>query len=507
MGAGYSRMNGVVVEQSSQGLAEYLLDQYPTGSNIGVVVGHDARHKSEMFARHAMAAFVRKGIQVWRFESHIHTPMVPFAVIHLKAAAGVMITASHNPARDNGYKVYGSNGCQIIPPADKQISDKISQNLKLPEKWEDPSTSQSNTIRESYRRAVCDCLRIQAGGFPAYPSFVYTPLHGVGLSFFQEVLRTYDECISSNYSNSTPEDIPRPKEVWVKEQAEPDPDFPTVKYPNPEEQGALDLAKKYADEEEIKLILANDPDADRFAAAEKVNGQWIQFTGDQMGILLACYLLESMKEPPSNRDVMLTTAVSSSMLSHIAKKEGFIVEETLTGFKWLGNRALELRHKENKNVRFAYEEALGYMFPSVVPDKDGIIAAFVFLNACSKWGSPNAKLHQIYQKYGYFKTMNTYWRSPDTKTTIRVFNEDIRQKYRPSETTLNIGSRKVTRWRDLSTGFDDGEDDQKAKLPSSPDTMMVTCWLEADEKVDGTRFTIRASGTEPKIKCELSQKI
>ncbi|KAL8878769.1 MAG: hypothetical protein Q9198_003496 [Flavoplaca austrocitrina] len=285
----------------------------------------------------------------------------------------------------------------------------------------------------------------------------------------------------------------------VDQQAQPNPDFPTVKYPNPEEKGALDLAISTADEKNIRLILANDPDADRFAVAEKVANHWHQFTGDQVGVLLAYWIFSSRSSQLTTDDTMLTTAVSSQMLSNIAEVEGFTVQETLTGFKWLGNVAQDLKDL-GKRVHFAYEEALGYMIPSIVSDKDGVTAAAMFLSACSTWGSPWAQLQKLYEKYGYFATTNTYWRSSDVTKTESVF-EAIRKLEQPFPS--HVGYRKVIRWRDLTTGYDSATEANVPDLPTSASTQMITCWLDGSDSDNGIRFTIRASGTEPKIKLYL----
>ncbi|KAL8788439.1 MAG: hypothetical protein Q9213_001662 [Squamulea squamosa] len=404
MGAGFARLNSLTIIQTSQGLAEHLLSTLPQTAGAGIVVGHDARHNSEHFAQLTAAVFENKGITVWWYEDVVHTPLVPFA-------------ASHNPAQDNGYKVYGSNGCQINSPEDTTVK-----------------------------------------------------LFGMESGM-----------------------------TVVDQQAQPDPDFPTVKYPNPEEKGALNLAISTADEKNVSLILANDPDADRFAVAEKVGNVWHQFTGDQVGILLAYWIFSSNSSQMHSDDIMLTTAVSSQMLSYIADAEGFGVCETLTGFKWLGNVAQYLQ-KKGKRVHFAYEEALGYMFPSIVSDKDGISAAVMFLTACSVWSSPWVQLQALYEKYGYFETTNTYWRSSSVQKTRSTF-EAVRKCEQPFPSY--VGYRKVVRWRDLTTGYDSATDDSTPVLPTSASTQMITCWLNGSESDDGIRFTVRTSGTEPKIKLYL----
>ena len=483
MGAGFSRINSLTIIQASQGLADWLLEKRPGAAVAGVVIGHDERHNSAKFAYLTAVALIFKGIKVWWYETSVHTPLVPFAVIRLKAAGGVMITASHNPASDNGYKVYASNGCQINTPADVEIAACITRNM-VPNTWamaeESPLRQAILTpLKGAYIKTIREAV-FSTETPEDIPKFVYTPLHGVGLPFIRDAL----DVIGLTASMTV-----------VIEQALPDPDFPTVRFPNPEEKGALDIAIATADRSNICLVLANDPDADRFAVAEKVGGQWHQFSGDQVGVLLAYHCFQKMESIEPGEDYMLTTAVSSEMLSHIAVEEGFSVVETLTGFKWLGNEALALRNN-GKRVHFAYEEALGYMFPEVVLDKDGIAAAMNFISAASSWGSPYAMLQQLYSRYGYFETMNTYWKSTCPDATDKVFDR-IRHLARLQP--LSLGARTISRWRDLTTGYDSATEDRKPQLPLSKD-QMITCWLSGSSSDLGLRFTIRASGTEPKIK-------
>lgn len=489
MGAGFSRLNSLTIVQTSQGLADYILRNDSGSAAAGIVVGYDARHNSKKFAELAATVFITKGIKVWWYEDLAHTPMVPFGVKTLHAAAGIMVTASHNPAQDNGYKVYGSNGCQINSPADADIAATILNNLE-PLSWTEKEESPLKQailpyVKSKYLELVAQTSGKLTNKLANTPDFIYTPMHGVGLEYFIGALNQ----IGITQSMTV-----------VKEQARPDPDFPTVKYPNPEEKGALDLAMTAADQKGIRLILANDPDADRFAAAEKIEEQWHQFTGDQVGVLLAYYLFVEKAGNANSSVFMLTSAVSSQMLSFIASEEGFSAAETLTGFKWLGNCALDLQNEGN-HVLFAYEEALGYMIPDIVHDKDGIIAATIFLNVCSRWGSPWEMLQQLYRKYGYFETVNTYWRSPDIATTQKIFAK-VRSQGEPFP--ASVGDRKVVRWRDLTTAFDSATNDNVPDLPSSESSQMITCWLSKTADDQGVRFTIRASGTEPKIKSKQS---
>ncbi|MCJ1404083.1 Phosphoglucomutase-3 [Xylographa trunciseda] len=500
MQAGFARMNHLVVIQTSQGLAEYLLKNVPDAKDCGIVIGRDGRHDSHLFAEMAAAVFLAKRFRVWYFDKVVHTPMVPFTIDDVGAAAGIMITASHNPGWDNGYKVYGQNGCQINSPEDKSIAAYILDNLEPMENLEPIHNGHSTHDRAllvdasivfvpKYYARVSDLIFAEPYSLKL-PSFVYTAMHGVGLPFIHESLKRIVVC-DARSKHMKQSDVVHEIMYIVESQAMPDPDFSTVQYPNPEEEGALDLAKEMATNEGISLIFANDPDADRFAVAERVEGEWHQFTGDQVGVLLGYYM--STFNSHLKGMMMLTSAVSSQMLAKIGEVEGFTVEETLTGFKWLGNRSMELGDK----VIYAYEEALGYMLPVIVHDKDGVAAAILFLEACARWQSPWSKLQKLYEKYGYFETRNTYWRCDDHEVVDSVFAK-IRQDVSDLST-----DRKLERLRDLTCGTDSGTEDNKPILPSDPNTQMITCWLSGNEYDDGIRFTIRASGTEPKVKLYL----
>lgn len=490
MEAGFSRMNSVTVIQASQGLAEYLLREVPDTKHRGVVIGRDSRRHSERFARLTAAAFVAKGIKVWWLEPAVSTPLVPFAVRELHTAAGVMITASHNPKEDNGYKVYWENAAQIIPPHDKGIAKAIEENAEpLKESW-DKKAVDTNMLVEGSIGLVEHAYfsAIVAAADPKgllkessnVPNFAYTSMHGVGLRYMTSALKTLG--------------IERHMTV-VEEQAQPDPEFPTVKFPNPEEKGALDLAIATAEKNGLSLILASDPDADRLAVSQKLrNGEWKQFTGNQLGILLASHILDTYAKP-RDRLAMLSSTVSSRMLGVMAEKEDFKHVETLTGFKWMGNVALDL-DAEGYDTRFAFEEAIGYMIPGVVKDKDSIAAAAVFLAACERWNeeelTPWEKLEDLYEKYGFFEDANISLISPSPETTTKVFDY-VRMLGSPFPQKL--GKRKVLKWRDLTKGWQSDTEDHKPNLPIDESSQMITCEVEGD-----VRFTVRGSGTEPKIK-------
>jgi phosphoglucomutase len=319
------------------------------------------------------------------------------------------------------------------------------------------------------------------------PQFVYTPMHGVGLPFMKRAVALLPPYLGSMHI--------------VEQQAKPDPEFPTVPFPNPEEKGALDLAKAAADERGISFIIANDPDADRFAFAENIKGiGWNQLTGNQIGVLFASHVLETYS---GQRDklAMLASTVSSRMLAVMAEKEGFVFRDTLTGFKWLGNIAQDLQ-REGYAAIYAYEEAIGYMFSPVVWDKDGIAAATMFLQALTHWQAqgltPWSKLLQLYKKYGYFEDANTYLISPSPDVTNAVFT-DIR-KLENGSRPIKIGNHDIKRWRDLTLGYDSASPDGRPDLPVDASAQMITCELE------DVVFTARGSGTEPKIKLYIEAK-
>ncbi|KMU86872.1 phosphoglucomutase-2 [Coccidioides immitis H538.4] len=438
MQAGFSYMNCLTVIQASQGLGRYLKALPQTLGPLSVVIGRDGRHNSEKFAILAANAFRAEGIHVWCFNNPVPTPLVAYAVPFKKAIAGIVITASHNPAQDNGYKI----------------------------------------LQKAYCDDVCAFVVADLSASPG--RFVYTPLHGVGYSMMSEL------CEVLSIQGMT----------VVSEQRDPDPDFPTVRFPNPEEAGALDLAMKTADDLKIDIVIANDPDADRFAVAEKVGETWFKFTGDQVGVLLASHILDQWKHQEQEKPIaMLCTAVSSNMLATMAKIEGFHFQETLTGFKWLGNVAKDLE-SEGYNVPFAFEEALGYMFCNVSYDKDGLTAAMVFLTAQAQWRkqgfTPFSRLQHLYQTYGYHETLNTYFVSPDPSISATLF-DSIRNL--PEDKRSCIGGFPVLRWRDATKGFDTGTPNSVSNLPVDSTSQMITIWSDK-----GLRFTLRGSGTEPKVK-------
>ncbi|CAI2166348.1 14746_t:CDS:10 [Funneliformis geosporum] len=504
MEAGFSRMNDLTVIQASQGLCMYLLDVIPTSVDKGVVIGHDHRHNSEKFARLTAAAFLKKGFRVYFYRGLVHTPLVPFGVKKLEASCGIMITASHNPKKDNGYKVYWENACQIISPHDKGISQSISVNLE-PWTWDAELVNNSplcidnvKEISDAYFEELRGISYHSKDNISSKVKFVYTAMHGVGTPMAKKAFETF----SLNPFIST------------KEQEDPDPDFSTVAFPNPEEgKGALAMAMKTADENNVEVIFANDPDADRFSVSEKQkNGEWMLFSGNQIGVMLASVVLENFKAQgkPINKLAMLASTVSSKMLEKMAKDEGFYFEETLTGFKWLGNKAIDLS-QQGYEALFAYEEAIGYMIDGIVRDKDGIIALVTFAELAvqlNKRGLTISRyLEELYKKYGYFITETSYFICHSPQIIDKIFNKlrfgenpvksskpDYLYPYQVSYPSTLAG-HKITYIRDLTIGYDTSKPDNQPVLPTSKSSHMITFGLE-----NGCILTLRTSGTEPKIK-------
>ncbi|KAG7458701.1 hypothetical protein MATL_G00223390 [Megalops atlanticus] len=502
MGPGISCMNDLTIIQTTQGFCRYLEQCFPDLKERGVVIGFDARShppsggSSKRFASLAATVLVSRGVPVYLFCDITPTPFVPFTVSHLGLCAGIMVTASHNPKQDNGYKVYWENGAQIIPPHDRGIASAIEENLEpWPESWDEQLAQESPLVKDPYQDINREYFKaIQSLCFhrdinkSSEVKFVHTSVHGVGHAFVQSAFRVFD--LHPPFA--------------VPEQKDPDPEFPTVKYPNPEEgEGVLTLSFALADKEGATVVLANDPDADRLAVAEKQkDGKWRVFSGNELGALLGWWLFrcwrEKAPEPPKVKDVyMLASTVSSKILRAIALKEGFHFEETLTGFKWMGNRAKQLLDR-GKTVLFAFEEAIGYMCCPAVLDKDGVSAAAIAAELTSYLATKGITLSQqlkaIYDEYGYHITKNSYFICHD-QDTIRQLFDRLRNFSGENTYPKECGGFTVSAVRDLTTGYDSNQTDKKAVLPTSKSSQMITFTFS-----NGGVATMRTSGTEPKIK-------
>ncbi|WP_338896396.1 phospho-sugar mutase [Streptomyces sp. TG1A-60] len=452
LGAGPMRMNRSVVIRAAAGLAAYLGKKGETGGLV--VIGYDARHKSADFARDTAAVMTGAGLRAAVLPRPLPTPVLAFAIRHLGAVAGVEVTASHNPPRDNGYKVYLGDGSQIVPPADAEIAAEIDAVRSLDDVprpdggWD----ILDDTVLDAYLARTDAVL---APGSPRTARTVYTAMHGVGR----------DTLLAAFARAGFPEP------VLVAEQAEPDPDFPTVAFPNPEEPGAMDLAFAKARETDPDLIVANDPDADRCAVAVKDGADWRMLRGDEVGALLATHLVRR-----GARGTFAESIVSSSLLGRIAEKAGLPYEETLTGFKWIARV---------EDLRYGYEEALGYCVdPGGVRDKDGITAALAVTELASRLKEEGRTLldllDDIAVEHGLHATDQLSVRVQDLSVIARAM-EQLRE-----QPPTVLAGLPITKAEDLTRGTD--------RLPPTNGLRYT---------LDGARVIVRPSGTEPKLKCYL----
>ena len=470
VGAGPNRMNRAVVRATTAALAGWLLAGHggPDAAEAGVVVGCDARHRSDEFADEAARVLAGAGLRVHLLPPRNPTPLLAFAIRHLGAAAGVMITASHNPPADNGYKLYLGDGAQIVPPVDAQIESSIE--VLGPLAQVPVAAADSPLISRRGDEVASAYLAAIAAAFPAPPAaaglrIVYTPMHGVAGAL---LLRALDEA-----------GFPRPELVTA--QAEPDPDFPTVTFPNPEEPGALDLALARARGIGADLVIANDPDGDRLAVAvpdRDVTGGWRMLTGDQVGGLLGAYLLERAGSAGPEPPLVATTVVSSTLLSKIAAAAGARYAATLTGFKWIVRAA---DSAPGTRFLFGYEEALGYAVTGAVRDKDGMSAALALLSLAATARGAGQSLADRWDAletaYGVHLT------TPVTLPTHAPAGVMARLRAHPP---AELAGLPVTGTTDLAEG-----------VGSLPPSDVLTYHLP------GARVVIRPSGTEPKLKAYL----
>ncbi|PID98561.1 MAG: phosphomannomutase [Actinomycetales bacterium] len=455
LGPGPGQMNRVVVSQTAAGFAAWLKK---TG-NVGgkVIIGYDARYNSEIFAKDSAEIMIGAGFEVLLSAEPVPTPVVAFGIKHFGCVAGIVVTASHNPPTDNGYKIYLGDGSQIIPPTDTEIAAEIAAVAAQPlsdiprgSGWQEVDEE----LISAYQTRAISLLPEMA---PRNISWVYTPMHGVGARVVSRVVA------AAGF----------PAAIEVAEQIAPDPDFPTVSFPNPEEPGAIDLALALAKEQGADLVIANDPDADRCAVAAPVAGTWRMLTGDELGAILG--------EDAIRRGVSGTFAcsvVSSTMLGDMAKANNRPFTTTLTGFKWIGRVP---------DLAFGYEEAIGYCCDSAaVPDKDGITALLQVLRIAAELKANGKtlsdRLDEIAETYGIYTTSQL---SARVKDLAIISNAMDRIRSNPPSSLLK---RPVT-FRDLKNGGD---------LPATDAVELVGDYL---------RIVVRPSGTEPKLKCYLQFQV
>ncbi|HEY4058014.1 MAG TPA: phospho-sugar mutase [Kofleriaceae bacterium] len=474
LGAGPQRMNRVLVRKVSAGLAAYLMANVPDAKTRGVAISHDARRNSRVFAEDTARVLGGLGIKSYLAHREWPTPTAAWAVTDRNACAGVMVTASHNPPAYNGYKVYWGNGAQIIPPHDVGIAAQIakigrSDQLAMPEldalRTSGLVVDLDEAMHDRYLTDVI-ALRTQPKVDGRGLVIAYTPLHGVGARSVEPALAR------AGFTQVHTE----------PSQREPDAEFPTVAFPNPEEKGAMDRVLALAASKNANLVLANDPDADRLCVAVPEGAGYRVLTGDQVGALLADYLLTTT---PADKRMVATTIVSSQLLGFLAQKFGADYREPLTGFKWIGNAALDYERAHGGRFVMGYEEALGYSVGPLVRDKDGVSAA-VILAELAAWNRERGKtvlehLDDIYRKVGLFSTEQVSLTKPGTEGMEEI--KAAMTKFRSAPPT-ELAGHAINAVVDLSRG--------EGGLP--PSDVLVF-------KLDGGRRVImRPSGTEPKLK-------
>lgn len=471
LGPGPNRMNRALVRRVTAGLAAAI-----AGTEGPVVVGFDGRRGSREFAEDAVAVLLGAGRTVLRYDDVVPTPELAHAVLALGCAAGVMITASHNPPEDNGYKVYASNGAQIVPPLDGAIAaaiEAVGPLADVPLGDVEDADPVPREIRQRYVEAVL-ALRVHPEGSPI-PT-VYTAMHGVG-----------SELLGVVFAAAGRERIP------VPEQALPDPAFPTVKFPNPEEPGALDRALAVARARGAKLVIANDPDADRLAVAVPDGAGWRQLTGNQVGCLLAEDLLAH--GPRLGDRLVATTIVSSRMLARIAADHGAGYAETLTGFKWIANAAIPFDGAGGRFV-LGYEEALGYSAGGVVRDKDGISAALLLVDLASWLATQGRTLLDAWadlcRRHGLHQAGQRSLAFGGLEGKAKMGEITARLRSDPPREIAGVGVARLRDLdagvaRDLATGVE-----TRVDLPRSD--------VLGFDLQDGSSVLVRPSGTEPKVK-------
>lgn len=492
IGAGTNRMNIYTVRQATQGLADYIVSQH--GEDKGVAIAYDSRIMSPEFAKEAALCLNANGIKTYRFESLRPTPELSFAVRKLGCIAGIVVTASHNPREYNGYKVYWEDGAQITPPHDKNIMNCISEVSS----WEQVKTMNEedavnkglyNTIGAEIDDAYMAELKKQS----IHPEvisqvadsikIVYTPLHGTGNIPVRRVLKEL------GFTNVH----------IVKEQEMPDGTFPTVAYPNPEDEKAWELALKLAKEVDADIILATDPDADRLGvyAKDTATGEYVSFTGNMSGMLIAEYILRERTAAgtlPEN-PALVETIVTTDMAKSVAAAYGVNLIEVLTGFKYIGEQIRLFEENNTYNYVFGLEESYGCLAGTYARDKDACVAVMLLCEVAAFYKAQNKTLWnamvEMYEKYGYYKEGLATLTLKGEKGAKQI--KDMMEKMR-SEMPSQIGEYKVNAMRDYLKGTRKTADGEESTL-SLPKSNVIYFELS-----DDAWCCVRPSGTEPKIK-------
>jgi phosphomannomutase len=485
VGCGPNRMNRLVIQETATGLGHYLIEHVANASIRGVVVGYDGRLDSKQFAIDTASVLTALGIKVYLTSDVAATPIVAFGIEHFNAAAAVVVTASHNPPEYNGFKVYWENGAQIIPPHDAGIAAEIdiASTKPIPLMSLSDAETQGKLVwltegyYQTYRAAINQSPYVNNALESANTTITYTAMHGVGAKMAEDLL--HDAGFHKVFS--------------VAEQREPDGNFPTVNFPNPEEKGAMDLVVNLAKSVDADIACANDPDADRFAVAVRTDdtartddASYKMLTGDQVGVLFAHYLLS---KPHTKNQLVGNSIVSSTLLEKVAQSHGATYFQTLTGFKWLANIGMQLEDEQNEFL-FAYEEALGYTIGTQVRDKDGLSAIVVFAQLVEELKSQGRTVWDLLTQISFEHGVHT---NAQRSIALDPDSPSIGSKLRAAQPkAINGVAISVIEDLQSSLRFVIGGNTEAINLPSSD---VLIYHLE-----DGTRIIVRPSGTEPKVK-------
>ena len=483
IGAGTNRMNIYVVRKASQGLANYVNKHF--ANNRSIAISYDSRIKSTLFAKTAAEVFAENGLKVFIYKELMPTPCLSYAVRVLKCSAGIMVTASHNPSKYNGYKVYGEDGCQITTKAAEEILNEINSldifnNVKH---GDFDSLLKEGKIEyiddEIYTRFINRVKEESVLGDEQVNKdvkIVYSPLHGTGL---KPVLRILKE---TGYNNV----------IVVKEQEEPDGNFTTCPYPNPEIQEAMELGMEYAKNNNADLLIATDPDCDRVGIAVKgKDGRYVLVSGNQVGVLLLdfiCNMRIKHNNMPSN-PVAVKTIVTTDMAKAIAERYGVRLIEVLTGFKYIGEQILFLEQKgQERSYIFGFEESYGYLSGSYVRDKDAVDGVFLIVEMFAYYKTQGIslldKLEELYEQYGHYSNYLKSYEFEGSSGLTKM--KDIMDRFRND--VKSIKDRKIKEIKDYSLGIE-----------GLPKSNVLKLYFE-----DGSTVVLRPSGTEPKLKIYLS---
>ena len=494
IGAGSNRMNSYVVGQATQGLANQLIKTNPDADEISVAIAYDSRIKSDEFAKVSAAILAANGIKVYLFEELKPVPELSFTVRYKKTTAGIVITASHNPAKYNGYKVYGADGAQLNPELAAIVLDEIGKtdmfkDVKTCDFDKAVADGKIVMIGDDVENAYLDCVAAQSINSDLIRekgdslTFVYTPFHGSGNKPVRKILKRM------GFDNV----------VVVKEQELPDGRFPTVKSPNPENKEGFTLAIEYAKKCGADLIIGTDPDADRVGIIVKnKDGEYNTYTGNQVGAMLTEYILSNLKSRGELADdaYVVKTIVTTNLTKAICDNYGVEMKEVLTGFKFIGEKIKESEETGKGTYIFGFEESYGYLKGTYARDKDAVVATMLIAEMtlwCKENGSSLAEfMDSIYAKYGRYieYVESVVMEGIDGSEKIAAIMDKLR-----TDTPTSIGGKAVTAVRDYETSVR-----TEIKSGATEEILLPKSNVIYLELEDGNNFVVRPSGTEPKIK-------